>query len=151
MTDPTTPDLKLGISSDDLRDGAMLRGRIDDEEAILLRQGDALFAVGALCTHYHAELDAGLLEGGVLHCPLHHAQFDIRSGEALCAPALDPLPCWRVERVGDQVFARERIVSPPRSRKTAPPADIVIVGGGAAGLAAADMPCVGKASKAGSR
>ena len=139
MTDSTSPDLKLGVPYDDLQGGAMLRGQVDGEEAILLRQGESLFAVGALCSHYHAELAAGLLDGHVLHCPMHHAQFDIRNGEALCAPALDALPCWRVERVGNQVFARERIVVPPRSRRTAPPADIVIVDGGAAGLAAAEM------------
>jgi len=139
MTTSAAPDLKLGVAFDDLGDGTLLRGQVDGEEAILLRRGGELFAVGAQCTHYHAELAEGLLDGHVLHCPMHHAQFDVRTGEALCAPALDALPCWRVERVGDQVFARERIVVPPRSRKDATPADIVIVGGGAAGLAAAEM------------
>ena len=139
MTDSSLPDLKAGVSLSTLADGAMLRGRVDGEDALLLRQGDALYAVGAQCTHYHAELAAGLLQGRVLHCPMHHAQFDIRSGEALCAPALDPLPCWRVERAGEQAFVRERIVAPPRSHRNPPLADVVIVGGGAAGLAAADM------------
>jgi NADPH-dependent 2,4-dienoyl-CoA reductase/sulfur reductase-like enzyme/nitrite reductase/ring-hydroxylating ferredoxin subunit len=139
MTESSQRDFRSGIPADSLTDGAMVRGLIDGEEAILLRQGDALYALGAQCTHYHAELAEGLLAGSVLHCPMHHSQFDIRTGEALCAPALDALPCWRVERVGDQVFARERILSPPRSRKSAVPADVVIVGGGAAGLAAADM------------
>src|SRR5690349_18466660 len=139
MTDSSLPDLKAGVSLSTLADGAMLRGRVDGEDALLLRQGDALYAVGAQCTHYHAELAACLLQGPVLHCPMHHAQFDIRSGEALCAPALDPLSCWRVERVGEQAFVRERIVAPPRSHRNPPLADVVIVGGGAAGLAAADM------------
>jgi NADPH-dependent 2,4-dienoyl-CoA reductase/sulfur reductase-like enzyme/nitrite reductase/ring-hydroxylating ferredoxin subunit len=139
MSESSEQDFKSGIPSAALDDGAMLRGRIDGEDALLVRQGDALYALGAQCTHYHAELAGGLLDGPVLHCPMHHAQFDIRTGEALCAPALDALPCWRVERIGDQVFARERIVSPPRSRKNAPLADVVIVGAGAAGLAAADM------------
>jgi len=93
MTESSLPDLKAGVALSTLADGAMLRGRVDGEDAILLRQGDALYAIGAQCTHYHAELVDGLLQGQVLHCPMHHAQFDIRSGEALCAPALDPLPC----------------------------------------------------------
>jgi NADPH-dependent 2,4-dienoyl-CoA reductase/sulfur reductase-like enzyme/nitrite reductase/ring-hydroxylating ferredoxin subunit len=139
MTDSTKPDLKAGVPLGRIANGAMLPGQIDGEDAILLRQGDALYAIGGQCTHYHAALANGLLSGHVLHCPMHHAQFDIRSGEALCAPALDDLPCWRVERVGGQVFARERIVNAPRSRKTAALDDVVLVGGGAAGLAAADM------------
>jgi len=138
MPDTTPPDLKAGIPLVQLADGAMLPGQIDGEDALLLRQGDALYAIGAQCTHYHAPLAQGLLSGHVLHCPMHHGQFDIRTGEALCAPPLDDLPCWRVEQVGTQVFARERIVQPPRSRTLAPLQDVLIVGGGAAGLAAAD-------------
>ncbi|SHM36719.1 FAD-dependent oxidoreductase [Rhizobacter sp. OV335] len=142
MSDDTPPDLAAGIPLERIADGAMLAGRIDGEDALLVRQGDAVFAIGAQCTHYHAALADGLLDGHVLHCPMHHAQFDIRSGTALCAPALDDLPCWRVEQRGGQVFARERLVAAPRSRREARPDaldDVLIVGGGAAGLAAADM------------
>ncbi|NKI95256.1 FAD-dependent oxidoreductase [Rhizobacter sp. SG703] len=141
MSDNTPPDLQAGIPLERIADGAMLAGRIDGEDALLVRQGDAVYAIGAQCSHYHAALADGLLDGHVLHCPMHHAQFDIRSGTALCAPALDDLPCWRVEQQGGQVFARERIVAAPRSRRQAPSDaldDVVIVGGGAAGLAAAD-------------
>jgi NADPH-dependent 2,4-dienoyl-CoA reductase/sulfur reductase-like enzyme/nitrite reductase/ring-hydroxylating ferredoxin subunit len=142
MTDTTLqPDLKAGVPLDRIADGAMLAGQIDGEDALLLRQGDAVYAIGAQCTHYHAALADGLLDGHVLHCPMHHAQFDIRSGAVLCAPALDDLPCWRVEQRDGQVFARERIVAAPRSRRATPQGaldDVVIVGGGAAGLAAAD-------------
>jgi len=139
MTGTTPPDLKAGVPFERIADGAMLPGQIDGEDALLVRRGEALYAIGAQCTHYHAALADGLLSGHVLHCPMHHSQFDIRSGKALCAPALDDLPCWRVERVGGQVFARERIVAPPRSRRNALLDDVVIIGGGAAGLAAADM------------
>ena len=140
MTEPTLPDLKAGVPLSTLADGAMLRGRVDGEDAILLRQGDALYAIGAQCTHYHAELADGLLRGQVLHCPMHHAQFDIRSGEALCAPALDSLPCWRVERADGQAFVRERVVAPPRSHRDPPLADVVIVGIGADHRQAAAVP-----------
>jgi len=63
------------------------------------------------------------------------------------APALDPIACWRVERTGDVVFVREKLawadpkVDACAARATAAgaPASVVIVDGGAAGLAAADM------------
>ena len=65
------------------------------------------------------------------------------TGEALRAPALDPIACWRVERQGETVYVRDKV---PASRPSAPaqtapraPSSVVIVGGGAAGLAAADM------------
>ncbi|HEX6722313.1 MAG TPA: FAD-dependent oxidoreductase [Burkholderiaceae bacterium] len=141
MDDSKARDLRSGIPLRDLSDGAMVPGVVDGEEAIVVRAGGELYAVGGLCTHYHAKLCEGLLTGTVLRCPMHHSQFDVRSGEALCAPALDALPCWRVERVGDQAVVRERIVAPPKKAPTdaVSPQRIVIVGGGAAGLAAADM------------
>ncbi|MEJ8825325.1 FAD-dependent oxidoreductase [Variovorax humicola] len=138
MTDSIQPDLKAGVPLEHVADGAMLSGQIDGEDALLLRQGNAFYAIGAQCTHYHAALADGLICGHSLHCPMHHSQFDIRSGSALCAPALDDLPTWRVEQVDGRVFARERIVAAPRSRKNAPLDDVVIIGGGGAGLAAAD-------------
>jgi len=119
MTDSIQPDLKAGVPLEHVADGAMLSGQIDGEDALLLRQGNAFYAIGAQCTHYHAALADGLICGHVLHCPMHHSQFDIRSGSALCAPALDDLPTWRVEQVDGRVFARERIVAAPRSRKNA--------------------------------
>jgi len=135
MDDSTVRDLRAGIPLRELIDGAMVPGLVDGEEAILVRADGKLYALGGLCTHYHAKLCDGLLTGTVLRCPMHHSQFDVRTGEAICAPALDALPCWRVEQVGDRAIARERIVAAPRMSRPAEasPRRIVIVGGGAAG------------------
>jgi apoptosis-inducing factor 3 len=136
------PDFRTGIPASDLRDGQMLAGRVDGEEVVLARSGDAFYAFGAHCTHYHGPLAEGLIAGGTIRCPWHHACFDLKTGEPLRAPALDPVPCWRVEQAGNTLFVREKLAEPgPRLLKdaTAVPASIVIIGGGAAGLAAADM------------
>ncbi len=76
---------------------------------------------------------------------MHHACFSLRTGEAVRAPALDPIDCWRVERAGDTVYVREKQVAAESdiSRRATgtpqSPASVVIVGGGGAGLSAADM------------
>src|SRR5215510_5549949 len=137
-------DLTAGISARSLSDGATLLGRVGDDDVVLARAGDRFFAVGAYCTHYRGPLAEGLVVGDTVRCPLHHACFSLRTGEALRAPALDPIACWRVEREGDRVFVREKASAPQRApavwaptRQT--PSSIVIVGGGAAGVAAAEM------------
>jgi apoptosis-inducing factor 3 len=138
-------DLKAGLPVAELAEGGIISGRADGEEAILVRRGRDYFAVGATCTHYHGALAKGLVVDDTIRCPLHHACFSLRTGEALYAPALDPIACWRVEVMLDKVFVREKL-NPPKwtSEPTmvAPskiPASVVIVGGGAAALAAADM------------
>ncbi len=133
------PDLKQGISVSMLADGATLTGHADGEPVLLVRQGAEIFAVGAHCTHYHGALADGLVAGDTVRCPLHHACFDLRTGEALRAPAIDPLTCWSVvAREGKIFVTAKRAATVPRIGG-ASPEKIVIIGGGAAGFAAAEM------------
>jgi NADPH-dependent 2,4-dienoyl-CoA reductase/sulfur reductase-like enzyme/nitrite reductase/ring-hydroxylating ferredoxin subunit len=137
---PDGPDFREGTKLSEIADGAMVSGRVGDQAALLVRRGDEIFAVGATCTHYGGPLGEGLLVGETVRCPWHHACFSLRSGEAVRAPARDPLPRWQVE-IGDGiVYAREPIErQPPAARESAgQPESIVIVGGGPAGNAAAE-------------
>jgi apoptosis-inducing factor 3 len=145
MEGPATPDFAKGVPVDHLPDGGVIQGQVGGEDVVLARRGGEFFAIGAYCSHYHGPLAEGLMVGDELRCPLHHACFSLRTGEALRAPAFDPIPCWRVERIGENVFVREKLPVPIRKPAPAsaklqkPPRSVVIVGGGAAGLAAADM------------
>ena len=132
------PDLEQGIEADSLEDGDMLTGHVGDEPVLLARRGAEVFAVSATCTHYGGPLGQGLLAGDTVHCPWHHACFDLRTG-APSAPALDPVQCWRVERAGDRLRVVSRAAESPRHTARTGPGAIVIVGGGAAGHAAAEM------------
>src|SRR5262245_54101077 len=132
-------DLTQGVDVASLADGGLIEGQVGEQAVILVRDGQALFAVGAACTHYQGPLAQGLVVEGTVRCPLHHACFDLRSGAALRAPALDPIPCWRVERVGNRAFVREQLPAPATpAPQPGAPASVLIVGGGAAGLACAD-------------
>lgn len=144
MGSPETPDFRAGVPVDGVPDGGMIPGKVGEEDAILVRRGREFFAVGANCTHYHGNLGEGLVAGEELRCPLHHACFSLRTGEALRAPAFDSIPCWRVELAGEKVFVRERLsaaLAKPAAACSADkrPSSVVIVGAGGAGLAAAEM------------
>ncbi len=142
MSGPTAltgPDFEQGVALTDIPDGGMLLGHASGEAVLVTRRGEECHAVGASCTHYGGNLADGILADGLLRCPLHHARFDVRTGEPVCAPALNPLPCWRVESRGGKIHVTGK---KPAGSKTAPrhaPARIVIVGAGAADNAAAEM------------
>jgi NADPH-dependent 2,4-dienoyl-CoA reductase/sulfur reductase-like enzyme/nitrite reductase/ring-hydroxylating ferredoxin subunit len=139
---PSGPDLVQGIALAELVDGGKLIGHVGDEDVLLVRHGTKIFAVGAHCTHYHAPLVDGLVVGDTVRCPWHHACFDLRTGDALYAPALSPVACWSVEQRDGKIFVREQreqAAPMPRGKATGKaPEKIVIVGGGAAGFAAAE-------------
>src|SRR5258706_15501426 len=137
------PDLTVGLAASSVASGGALPGRVGEDEGLLARAGDPFFAGGAHCTHYHGAPAEGLVVDDTVRCPPHHACFSLDTGEALRAPALDPIACWRVERRGDVGFVREKISAPPPAPRAGPtgsrphPSSLVIVGGGAAGPAAA--------------
>ncbi|HLG87169.1 MAG TPA: FAD-dependent oxidoreductase [Alphaproteobacteria bacterium] len=164
------PDLTQGVELSTIPDGTMLLGHAQGEPVLLARRGDEVFAIGAICTHYGAPLEQGLLDGDTVRCQWHHACFSLRTGEALRAPALDPVSHWRIEhrhreevrdvarqlapfetpagsvyvqeKSGGTVYVREKLESvnrPPQPLIAGIPKTVVIVGGGAAGNAAAEM------------
>jgi NADPH-dependent 2,4-dienoyl-CoA reductase/sulfur reductase-like enzyme/nitrite reductase/ring-hydroxylating ferredoxin subunit len=140
QTPPAGPDLTKGVASADFN-GATLLGHVGDQDVLLVRSGSEIFAIDAHCSHYHGPLADGLVVGNSIRCPWHHACFDLRTGEATRAPALNALSVWQVEHEGDRIFVRRKREQPKPHGKgpVDAPGKIVIVGGGAAGLAAADM------------
>lgn len=142
---PTGPDLQVGIAEQDLADGHMLVGHVGQHAVLIARRGAELFAIDATCTHYGGPLGEGLMVEDTVRCPWHHSCFSFRSGEALTAPALSPVRCWRVERDSGRIRVRERVTAPARGDASKPRAAaagaerVVIVGGGAAGFAAAEV------------
>src|SRR5438876_537271 len=139
---PGGPDLSTGVALTEIADGMMLLGHVANDEVLLARRGDEVFAIGASCTHYHGPLAEGLLVDDTVRCPWHHACFSLRTGEALRPPALNPVVCWRVERHGDRIIVREKAAAVAPKPAPLPaagvPGSIVILGGGAAGNSAAE-------------
>ncbi len=134
------PDLRAGVALADLAEGAMIAGHVGEESVLLVCKNGELYAVGAKCTHYGGSLGKGLVVGETVRCPWHHACFSLRTGEALAAPALDPVSCWKVEVKGERALVRKRKEVPePRRHPAKSPESVVIVGSGAAGEAAAEM------------
>jgi apoptosis-inducing factor 3 len=137
-TELTGPDFAIGIAMSDLSESKPLLGHAHGNAVVLIRQGANVHALGATCSHYGGPLAQGLVVGESIRCPWHHACFDLRTGEAVGAPALNPIACYEVQRRGDRVIAGSK--QPLQQGKPPPksPASVVIVGAGAAGAAATE-------------
>jgi NADPH-dependent 2,4-dienoyl-CoA reductase/sulfur reductase-like enzyme/nitrite reductase/ring-hydroxylating ferredoxin subunit len=141
----TGPDLVSGIEPAALADGEKLLGHANGEPVLLARVGGEYYAIGATCTHYGGPLAEGTLVGDTVRCPWHHACFNLRTGDALRAPALNPAACWRVAQRGGRIIVTEKVERDPLApvypveRPSRSINRVIIVGAGAAGAAAAEM------------
>jgi len=133
------PDFEKGCELDKLAEGEMLLGHAFGEPVLVARRGGDVFAIGAICTHYGGPLVKGLMVDCTVRCPWHHARFDLRTGEAIAAPALNDVTCWKVEKQGNQFFVTGKLEKKPAPKPKSAPVNVVIVGAGAAGGAAAEM------------
>lgn len=136
----TGPDLENdGITEADLVEGGMLEGHAFGRPVLLARRSGELFAIGARCSHYGAPLADGLLSGDAVRCPWHHACFDLRTGSAVSAPALDGLACFDVTQRAGRIFVTgERSAVVPPERLLRAPRRVVVLGAGAAGANAVE-------------
>src|SRR5689334_13495019 len=137
---PSGPDFTAGVDQAGLKDGKLL-GHVGDQEVLLVRSGTEIFTIDAHCSHYRGPLADGLVVDDTVRCPWQHACFNLRSGEATRAPAMNPLSTWKVEQTGGRLFISEKIEKekPSRTLRSSTPENVVIVGAGAAGFAAAEM------------
>jgi len=140
-TEVTGPDLvNEGIPIDSLEDDTPVKGQVDGRQVIVVRTGGGLCAVAGHCTHYGGPLGDGLCVDGRVHCPWHHAIFDLTTGEAVGAPALNHLKVYEPTERDGRVFVNGPIdASAPDRQPPAIPDSVVIVGSGAAGAAGAEM------------
>jgi NADPH-dependent 2,4-dienoyl-CoA reductase/sulfur reductase-like enzyme/nitrite reductase/ring-hydroxylating ferredoxin subunit len=145
-TELSGPDFCAGIDANQLQPGDTLLGHANGEAVLLARVGEDFLAIAASCTHYGGPLSEGVIVGDTVRCPWHHACFSLRTGEALRAPALNPVARWAVQHQAGRVTVGEKIerdpldaTYPTRAATASSPSDVVIVGAGAAGSAATEM------------
>jgi len=137
---PTGPDLSQGIAAASLQDGQMVQGHVEGKPVLVARSGGKLFAIGAKCTHYGGPLAEGIIVDDTVRCPWHHACFSLKTGEALHAPALNPVDCFNIREENGKVHLTGKASPKPRPKLSGRgPSRVVIVGAGAAGNAAAEM------------
>ncbi len=132
----------LGSAADFLDRRTMKRVELDGTACIITRDRDGDYhAIGAICTHEGAPLNDGLLVGDTIICPWHHACFDARTGARTQPPALNDVPHYPTHIDGDGnlvIDLEAHKAARPFSNRAQPDTTMIIIGGGAAGHAAAE-------------
>ncbi len=77
---------------------------VGDRDIALYNAGGEIFATDNICTHGHARLCEGFLEGHEIECPLHQGKFDIRTGAPTCAPVTEAIRSYPIRIEGGRVF-----------------------------------------------
>lgn len=91
----------------EVAEGAVLGVRVGERDIALYHlPGEEYRATDNICSHEYALLSEGWLENGCIECPLHAAQFDVRTGKALCAPADTDLQVFELKVEGDDLLIR---------------------------------------------
>lgn len=89
---------------DELEDSVPFGVEVNQEDIALYRLGDKLYATGNICTHQHAYLTDGYVDGDCIECPLHGGRFSIETGEACGGPVKDALKVYPIKVEGGSVF-----------------------------------------------
>ncbi|MGB7975439.1 MAG: Rieske 2Fe-2S domain-containing protein [Roseiarcus sp.] len=121
-------------------EGGILAGVVGEDRVFVWRDGHRLKAYSADCPHLGGPLDKGMAAGATIRCPWHNACFDLATGEATAAPAFDALLAYPIVFDDHRFSVKPAAAKAPRrkARRRASPDTMAIVGGGAAGFAAAD-------------
>src|SRR5215470_15832569 len=90
----------------ELQPGQMKWVAVDGERRVLANVEGAFYAISDVCGHRNAPLSRGRLQGYVIECPLHFAQFDVRTGELVNGPVSTPVPTYEVRVEGGTVYLR---------------------------------------------
>jgi len=113
--------------TEELPEGELLAVEVDGRALVLARSGGAVYALDGICTHREALLAEGSLYEECLMCPVHGGEYDVRTGEAITAPALEPLRTHEVKVEGGAIWVarpepetrpRDCAASPRVSRRT---------------------------------
>jgi len=90
----------------DVPRGAMIVVAIDRERIMIANVDGQFYALRDMCGHRNAPLSRGRLEGCIVECPLHFAQFDVRTGKLVDGPISADVPAYEVRVEGDTVLVK---------------------------------------------
>ena len=88
----------------ELAPGGKKLAEVAGRPIVLFNVDGKFYAIDDVCTHDGGPLAEGQLVGCEIMCPRHGAKFDVRTGQALCMPAVEPVTVHATEVRGEDVY-----------------------------------------------
>jgi 3-phenylpropionate/trans-cinnamate dioxygenase ferredoxin subunit len=88
----------------EIPDGSVRIFEVAGQKIAICHVEQSYFAIADLCTHDGGPLGEGELNDHQIECPRHGARFDIVTGKALCLPAVLPVPTYKIEVRGEDLW-----------------------------------------------
>src|SRR3954447_549053 len=104
--DPGPTEWTPAADASQLRDGQSTRVVVGDTPVLLLREGDAYYALHDRCSHRGCSLTDGTVEGDEIVCACHGSRFDRRDGSVRQGPATAPQPAFQTRISDDRLEVR---------------------------------------------
>ena len=101
-----TDDFIAVCQASELPPGQMKWVAVARERVLLANVDGSFYALQDRCGHKWAPLSRGRLDGHIVECPLHFAQYDVRTGKLIDGPVAADLPVYEVRVDGDTVFVK---------------------------------------------
>ncbi|MBS0233435.1 MAG: non-heme iron oxygenase ferredoxin subunit [Proteobacteria bacterium] len=100
----TTAECWISVArKSEVEPGAILGLKVGDRDIAVYNVDGIIYASNNVCTHAHAYLSDGWLEGDVLECPLHGGRFEAKTGRGMGAPIICDLKLYAVRVEGDDI------------------------------------------------
>lgn len=101
MKSPAAPIGKVSA----IKPGELAGFNVDGTRIAVANANGRFYAIDEMCTHEQCSLvEEGTLEGTVLTCGCHGAQFDVTNGQVLAPPATEPLKTYPLQVDGDDLI-----------------------------------------------
>ncbi|MDA2970290.1 MAG: non-heme iron oxygenase ferredoxin subunit [Actinomycetota bacterium] len=89
-------------------DNSVVTVQIEGQEVVVFKIEEDYFALNNRCSHAEASLSEGEVYDCKVECPLHGAEFDLKTGEPLTLPATKPVKVYDVLLQNDQLIIQDK-------------------------------------------
>ena len=93
-------------NSSEILDGEVKQFVVDNVQIVICNRNNNYYAFKDECSHETFPLSDGELEDENIICMYHGAEFDIRTGEAVCLPAIEPIDVYEVKVEGEEIYVK---------------------------------------------